>query len=60
MENNLTGLGKYTEQIDTSRHGDYRINERYSFHESIFKRSSDMRVICAHIFQRQHQQMKNY
>ena len=44
-------------QINTNRYGDYGITDHIFSVEFPFKRGIDMRLICDHIFQRQHHQI---
>ena len=53
MEKNvLTNFEKYSNQIDTSRYGDYTVTDRL-FCKKI-QRASDMIVICIRLFKIQH------
>ena len=56
----IPSLNKYMKQINTNRYGDYIITYSYFGFDCPFNRGSDMLVICDHIFQKQHQKMKNY
>ena len=49
----LTGLQKYVNQINTRRYGDYTTNDNYFCEPSPIQIASDMRLICASLFQSQ-------
>ena len=54
----IHGLNHYVDQINTITHNYYNISDKYFHDDSIYKKSSDMRITCEKMFQIQHLMMK--